>query len=42
MESGYAESVQLAIFLVGWVAAFMLGKELQSGFTQWQAGRRDR
>jgi hypothetical protein len=32
----------MALLLVGWVVAFMLGKELQSGFAQWQAARRDR
>lgn len=31
---------QTALLLVGWIVAFMLGKELQSGFTQWQAARR--
>ena len=28
---------QTALLLVGWIVAFMLGKELQSGFAQWQA-----
>ena len=31
---------QTALLLIGWVVAFMLGKELQSGFAQWQASRR--
>ena len=31
---------QTALLLVGWVVAFMLGKELQAGFAQWQAARR--
>ena len=31
---------QTALLLVGWIVAFMLGKELQSGFAQWQAARR--
>ena len=31
---------QTALLLVGWIVAFMLGKELQSGFAQWQASRR--
>jgi hypothetical protein len=29
-----------ALLLGGWVVAFMLGKELQTGFTQWQETRR--
>ena len=31
---------QTALLLVGWIVAFMLGKELQAGFAQWQAARR--
>ena len=31
---------QAALLLVGWIVAFLLGKELQSGFAQWQAARR--
>ena len=31
---------QTALFMVGWIVAFMLGKELQAGFAQWQAARR--
>jgi hypothetical protein len=31
---------QMALLLAGWVVAFMLGKELQSGFVQWQEARR--
>lgn len=31
---------QTALLFVGWIVAFMLGKELQSGFAQWQAARR--
>ena len=30
---------QAALLFVGWIVAFMLGKELQSGFAQWQAAR---
>ena len=31
---------QTALLFVGWMVAFMLGKELQTGFAQWQASRR--
>ena len=31
---------QTALLFVGWIVAFMLGKELQAGFAQWQASRR--
>jgi hypothetical protein len=34
------EYAQIGLLLVGWVVAFMLGKELQSGFAQWQEARR--
>jgi hypothetical protein len=33
---------QFGLLLVGWVVAFMLGKELQSGFVQWVEARRRR
>ena len=33
---------QGALLLAGWVVAFMLGKELQTGFAQWQQVRRER
>ena len=36
MDSAAAFPVLLAI----WVAAFMLGKELQTGFAQWRERRR--
>lgn len=32
----------MALLFVGWMAAFMLGKELQSGFAQWQEARKRR
>jgi hypothetical protein len=32
--------VQYALLLSGWAVAFMLGKELQTGFAQWRARRR--
>jgi hypothetical protein len=31
---------QTSLLLVGWIVAFMLGKELQAGFAQWQQARR--
>ena len=31
---------QIGLLLVGWVVAFLLGKELQTGFLQWREGRR--
>ena len=34
------EFAESAVLLVGWVVAFMLGKELQTGFGQWQELRR--
>ena len=33
---------QIALLFAGWVVAFMLGKELQSGLAQWQQSRRRR
>jgi len=32
----YAES---ALLIAGWVVAFLLGRELQAGFGQWQERR---
>jgi hypothetical protein len=32
--------VQYALLLSGWAVAFLLGKELQTGFAQWRARRR--
>ncbi len=32
--------VQHALLLTGWVAAFLLGKELQRGFAAWRARHR--
>ena len=29
---------QIGVLLVGWVVAFLLGKELQAGFVQWREG----
>jgi hypothetical protein len=36
------ELVQLGVLVVGWVVAFLLGKELQTGFAQWQELRRSK
>ncbi len=36
------EFAESAVLLAGWVVAFMLGKELQTGFGQWQNLRRDK
>jgi hypothetical protein len=35
------EYAQAFLLLGGWVVAFMLGKELQSGYVQWRETRRD-
>ena len=32
--------MQYTLLLSGWVVAFLLGKELQTGFAQWRARRR--
>lgn len=37
---GMENWLQYALLLSGWVAAFMLGRELQTGFAQWRARRR--
>ena len=31
---------QGGLLMAGWVVAFMLGRELQTGFAQWQQSRR--
>jgi hypothetical protein len=33
------EFAQGALLMAGWVVAFMLGRELQTGFSQWQGSR---
>ncbi len=33
---------QGALLMAGWVVAFMLGRELQTGFSQWHQARRER
>ncbi|HLI26203.1 MAG TPA: hypothetical protein VKZ60_03985 [Chloroflexota bacterium] len=32
--------LQYGLLLAAWVVAFLLGKELQTGFAQWRARRR--
>jgi hypothetical protein len=34
------DPAQYALLLVGWLAAFLLGKELQGGFAAWRERRR--
>lgn len=34
------DPAQYALLLVGWLAAFMLGKELQGAFAAWREHRR--
>jgi hypothetical protein len=36
----FVEAGQTALLFLGWVMAFMLGKELQTGFAQWRQMRR--
>lgn len=31
------EALQFALLLAGWIVAFLLGKELHTGFQQWRA-----
>jgi hypothetical protein len=35
-----AQIARIGLLLLGWVWAFLLGKELQAGFVQWREGRR--
>jgi hypothetical protein len=34
------EVMQYALLLIGWVVAFMLGKQLQTDFAEWWQQRR--
>jgi hypothetical protein len=34
------ELAQVSLLVIGWVVAFLLGKELQAGFVQWLRSRR--
>ena len=36
----HVDVAQIGLLLIGWVVAFLLGKELQAGFLQWREGRR--
>lgn len=31
--------LQLVLFLAAWIVAFLLGKELETGFSQWRQSR---
>jgi hypothetical protein len=31
------ETLQIALAVLGWLVAFLLGKELATGFSQWRA-----
>jgi hypothetical protein len=33
------EIAQFGLMLVAWIVAFLLGKELQTGFSQWRTRR---
>jgi hypothetical protein len=35
------ELAQVSLVVLGWLVAFLLGKELATGYVQWRAGRRD-
>jgi hypothetical protein len=35
------ELMQLSVAIVGWLAAFLLGKELATGYGWWRARRRN-
>jgi len=35
------ELVHYGLLIAGWVVAFMLGKELHSGYAQWRQSRRE-
>ncbi|MBI4491739.1 MAG: hypothetical protein HY690_02990 [Chloroflexi bacterium] len=34
------EPAQMALFVAGWVVAFLLGRELRAGYVQWRQRRR--
>ncbi len=33
------ETVEFGLLVIGWIVAFLLGKELQTGYFQWRATR---
>jgi len=35
------EILQTVLAVAGWLVAFLLGRELASGYRQWRAGRGD-
>jgi hypothetical protein len=35
------ELTQIWLAVLGWLVAFLLGKELATGYVQWRARRRD-
>jgi hypothetical protein len=35
------ELAQVGLLLIGWVVAFLLGKELQAGFLEWRRSRHE-
>jgi hypothetical protein len=37
-----AEMIQIALAMLGWIVAFLLGKELATGYSQWRARRAER
>jgi hypothetical protein len=36
------ETIQILLAVAGWVVAFLLGKELATGFSLWRARRAER
>ena len=40
MEEVLQTGPQSGLLVVAWVLAFLLGKELQTGFTQWRTRQR--
>jgi hypothetical protein len=37
-----ADTLQISLAVVGWIVAFLLGKELASGYSLWKARRAER
>ncbi len=33
------ETVEFGLLVIGWIVAFLLGKELQTGYYQWRTSR---
>jgi hypothetical protein len=36
------ETIQILLAVAGWIVAFLLGKELATGYSLWRAGRAER